>query len=446
MRRAFIFLFFLIISFNQKSFASKIKYEEILDNPSDLELNLNYAKQQESEGNLKLTIATLERLSMLYPKNTEIKLYLLSILVNMDSKIKVDLMVKTLLNDPNVTDETKRLVIELLTTTDQVQEIEKKQTWFAYLDLGYSQTEENNISAITNSKQLWTQDDVLPFTKVDDKLTVGYDKTYKRNGALTYGKNLDDTSSIFVNLGLDVNTNNKKKKGESDIQSGSISYFKAIRNHYLSPYFYYNDANYRHQEDYVSKGIGFNNTYIINNKNNLNYSINYSESKYKNGTGFESAYFNDRETVASNIRYNYNISNQTQLSAKIIKSNIESGQAFDGYDSEGIGISASTIFPIGTLSFRSTYLENEYDERETLVNSSIDRFDESYVTVLSLKGQINQIIPMLRSFNKDNSIFYSLTFKDSDVRSTLLNHDISRKFYTMGLTKRINLNNILKNE
>ena len=214
----------------------------------------------------------------------------------------------------------------------------------------------------------------------------------------------------------------------------------------MSPYFYYNDANYRGQEDYISQGVGFNNTFIINEKINLNYSINYSESKYRNGVGFMKASDNDAETLASNLRFNYNISNKTQLSAKIIKSNIESAQAYDGYDSEGVSISATTIFPIGTLSFRSTYLENEYDERENLVNSSLDRHDESYATVLSLNGQVNQIIPMLRSINMDNSIFYNLTFKDSDVRSTILNHDISRKFYTMGLTKRINLNNILKNE
>ena len=50
--RIIIFIVFLSFLFNQESFASKIKYEEILDNPSDLELNLNYAKQQESEGNL----------------------------------------------------------------------------------------------------------------------------------------------------------------------------------------------------------------------------------------------------------------------------------------------------------------------------------------------------------------------------------------------------------
>ena len=55
-----------------KSALSKITYKEILDNPIDLELNLNYAKQQEKAGNIKSTIATLERLSTLYPKNSDI--------------------------------------------------------------------------------------------------------------------------------------------------------------------------------------------------------------------------------------------------------------------------------------------------------------------------------------------------------------------------------------
>ena len=56
--------------------ATEITYQEILENPTDLELNLNYAKQQEKTGNLKLTISTLERLNMLYPENLDIKLYL----------------------------------------------------------------------------------------------------------------------------------------------------------------------------------------------------------------------------------------------------------------------------------------------------------------------------------------------------------------------------------
>ena len=105
----------LLLIFNSKAISSIITYKEILDNPTDLELNLNYAKQQEKSGEIKSTIATLERLSMLYPKNADIKIYLLSILLKMDSKVKVDLMVRTILNDPNTTDETRNLIAELLT-------------------------------------------------------------------------------------------------------------------------------------------------------------------------------------------------------------------------------------------------------------------------------------------------------------------------------------------
>ena len=53
-----------------------------------MDLNLKYAQQQGKMGNFKQTISTLERLTMLYPDNIEIKLYLLSVLVQIDSPDK----------------------------------------------------------------------------------------------------------------------------------------------------------------------------------------------------------------------------------------------------------------------------------------------------------------------------------------------------------------------
>ena len=55
---------------------------------NDLDLNIKYAQQQGKMGNFKQTISTLERMNMLYPDNTEIKLYLLSVLVQVDSPRK----------------------------------------------------------------------------------------------------------------------------------------------------------------------------------------------------------------------------------------------------------------------------------------------------------------------------------------------------------------------
>ena len=119
------FILTLILFFQTGLKAKEITYQEILENPTDLELNLNYAKQQENTGNLKLTISTLERLNMLYPENLDIKLYLLSILIEMDSKVKVDLMVRTMMNDPNTPVETKKTIAKLLTSPSKEKDSKK---------------------------------------------------------------------------------------------------------------------------------------------------------------------------------------------------------------------------------------------------------------------------------------------------------------------------------
>jgi len=433
--KIFVFLFFI----SANCFAVEITYEEILENPTDLELNLNFAKQQESNGNLKLTISTLERLSMLYPESLEIKLYLLSILIKMDSKIKVDLMVRTMMNDPNTTIETRKLVAELLSDSGS----QKKQSkWFAYLDLNYSQTEEDNISGVTKTKMLMQEGSKIPYTTVDSRLVVEYDKTYTRGSALTVGKNIDESSSLFFNLGVDINTINKKIKGDNDVVSSSLSYFKVVDNHYISPYVYWSKPNYRKQADYDTMGLGINNTFVINEKNNLNYGLGYSDTSYVENSTFDTAAENDSGTYSSFIRHNYNFTKNIQLGTKLIVNRTESIKEFDSYDTNGISFLYSQILPFGTFKIKSTFLKNDYDEVETFVSSTINRKDESLVTAISLEGQLNQILPFMRRFDKKNTIFYTFKAKQSDVSSNLVNHDIVRNYKTIGLTKRVNLNGL----
>ena len=430
-------LIFLFISAN--SFAATITYKEILDNPTDLELNLNYAKQQESSGNLKLTISTLERLSMLYPSNTDIKLYLLSILIKMDSAVKVDLMVKTMMNDPNTSVETRKLIAELLSNTGEKK---KESKWFAYLDIKYSQTEEDNISGVTKSHKLLQDDSKIPYTAVDSRLVVKYDKTYTRAGSLTVGKNIDESSSLFFNLGLDINTINKKIKGDNDVVSSSVSYFKAKDKHYISPYVFWTKPNYRKQADYDTMGLGINNTYIINEKNNLNYGLSYSDTSYVQNAAFDTAADNDSGAYSSFIRYNYNLTKKTQLGTKLIWGRTESKKEFDSYDSRGINLSFSQILPFGTLKLNGTFLKNDYDEAESFISSTIVRKDESLVATISLEGQVIKLLPFLKRLKVDDSLLYTLNSKLSDVSSNIINHDVRRNYKTIGLTKRINLNGL----
>ena len=442
----------LLLIFNSKAISSIITYKEILDNPTDLELNLNYAKQQEKSGNVKSTIATLERLSKLYPKNSDIKLYLLSILLKMDSRVKVDFMVKTMLEDPNTNEETKKLIAELL-TGNQFQK-DKKNKWIAYLDINYSQTEEDNISGRTKSGKLaksnGTTDSQVPFPANDSRLTLEYDKTFVKGTALTLGKILNESSSVFMNLGLNVNTNNKKLKGESDVHSVSLSYLKANKNHYFSPYIYYNKLNYRMQEDYQTKGFGMSNTYLFNDKFNLNYALSYSDSRYHSkpnpvdsqGTQIfaDAGDLNNNEVYNANIRLNYNLTDKMQISSKVIFSDIQHAKSYDSYESSGVNLSISRIFPLGTFTASATHLTNVFDTRKITVSSLKDREDTSLVTNLIFKGDINQLLPSLKKINKDNSIYYTISLRESNVNSTISSYEIKRSFKKIGISKRINFN------
>ena len=76
MKKLVLFIFFLTLSIQAKA---EVTYLEILKNPTDLRLNLQYAKEQEALGELKSVIATLERLTA-YPTNIDLKLYLFRLL------------------------------------------------------------------------------------------------------------------------------------------------------------------------------------------------------------------------------------------------------------------------------------------------------------------------------------------------------------------------------
>ena len=247
-----LIVFLSLSIFCIKPSIAKVTFQEILENPSDIEINLKYAKEQEALGRYKATITTLERLNMLYPVNTDLKLYLISILLKLDSESKLQLMIETMLQDPNTTDETREYIEGILENIRQ--ESEPKGKWFAYADLNYMQTDHSNIDGSSKSGFLWFNDrkNGLP-KKV-------YDKTYSRGASFTIGKNLNATSALSFSGGLNINTQNKGIENESDLSYGSLSYSKILGKHYILPYVSYSRPNERNEADLNSNGLGFINT------------------------------------------------------------------------------------------------------------------------------------------------------------------------------------------
>jgi len=429
-----LIIFLLLSIFFIKPAIAEITFLDIIENPSDLKINLTYAKEQEALGRYKSTLTTLERLNMLYPVNTDIKLYLISILLKMDSVAKLQLTIETMLQDPNTTEETRGYIEEILKTIGD--QSKPKPKWFAYLDLYYKQTDNSNIEGGSKSGFAMQADNIRTFP-----VTHTYDKTFSRGGSITIGKSIDATSAISFNGGFSVNTQNKGIENESDVVSGSISYSKVIGKNFLIPYVYYSRPNQNFYDDYKSIGIGFNNSYNINKNNSINYSSSFSNTEYNSKLNNRVADPNKKngDVYSASVGYNFSFSDVNLISSKLSYKEKKTKEDYNGYDGTGFNIGYTRVLPFGNLKLDKTFQTNYYDKKDPFITTIIDRKDDIETSKAQLSGRITQLLPFMKKFDPGGKIFYNFNHTRTDSDSTLLQNAATRKSTSFNITKRFSL-------
>ena len=419
-----------------KPILAEITFQEILENPSDLEMNLKYATEQEELGRYKTTLATLERLTMLYPVNTDIKLYLISILLKMDSAAKLQLMIETMLQDPNTTKETRDYIEEILKTIRDQSKPQSK--WFAYADLSYSQTDHSNIDGLTKSGQLFFE------APERDPIMMGgkrYDQIHSKGSSITIGKNLDETSAISFNGGLTLNTQVNDPDFHNDLISSSVSYSKIFGNHYFLPYVFYSRSNERLTADLNTKGVGFNNTYNIDQNNSVSYSSSFSRTNYNKVQSIEAEFPDNAngDVYTSSVRYNHTFLEKNLISSNISYTRKKAKADYNAYEGTGFNLSYTRLLPFGIFKVDKTFQVNDFDEKDVSVHTNINRKDDIHTVQLQLSGRLIQLFPFIEKFDAKGLIFYNLKHTKMDSDSTLLNNSAIRETTSFNITKRFSL-------
>jgi len=380
---------------------------------------------------------------MLYPVNTDLKLYLISVLLKMDSEVKLELMIETMLQDPNTTEETRKYINKILKTIKK--QSEPKGRWFAYLDLNYMQTDNSNIDGVSKSKTLFAQDIVQEFPGLE------YDKTYSRGSSFTIGKNLNSTSAISLTGGLTINTQNKGETYESDVKSGSITYTKVIGRHFLIPYAFYSRPNERQLADSNTKGFGFSNTYSLDKTKSISYGSSFSSTKYNKKSSIEEELPDDEnnQVYSANIGYNHTFLDKNLISTKISYTEKKAKANYNAYTAPSINIGYTRVLPFGNLRLNKSYQTSIYDEKNTFINSTIEREDEVETSQIQLSGTINQLTSgvcgriigscFFQVIDPKGSIYYTLNYSKTDTESTLLNNSAIRETTSFKITKRFSL-------
>ena len=188
--KLFLVATFLMVTTSVFSSEKNITYMQILQKPNDLDLNLKYAQQQGKMGNFKQTIPTLERLTMLYPDNIEIKLYLLSVLVQVDSPEKAN----TIIADMKLR---KDLAPEDLETLQEIEEELKDREpslWTLTADMSFGGVYSDNVNSVSRTRLKEDSDSV---TGVN---SAKYDRTLSGGLGLSATRPVGEESSFLINL------------------------------------------------------------------------------------------------------------------------------------------------------------------------------------------------------------------------------------------------------
>ena len=443
-----------------ESFA-EITYLQILKDPTDLRLNLQYAKEQESKGRFKAVIATLERLNALYPNNIDLKLYLLSISIKTDSTEKTLNLISKIQSSDQISDEIKKKVEQIFDDMNKKKIdkdiIEKKKErkkaqlaakkkqpeetspWTWYTELSYTNMLNSNISSISDSKTQFSGGSVIAMTGVEgDNLT-----TLKNGWGAIY--QINSSSNLSLYSSHSTSEQNRATSDENDTQTFSATYSKFLAKNTVTSTFSFTDLNTRRAADTLTRNISLDNRYFFNDKIKFLTGINLGTSEgNQNPSNLTKRNSNTRKKGLV-FGPEYYFTPQHNFKLKYAFTGTDAIADYNSLEDETISASYAKNFKFGNLGLTYSLSDKKHKKPDTvLIHPNISRKDDSKTKTISFSGNLNQLFSSQKFFSVSeklgnflNTISYSTSWSETQSESSLLQHNYKKESFTFGLTKRI---------
>ena len=429
LRLKFVFvLLFSVLITSGYSEEKNITYLEILENPNDLDLNLTYAKQQGELGNFKQTIATLERLNIVYPDNVEIKLYLLSVLVQIDSPEKA----KTIIEEMKLR---KDLEAEDLETLQEIEEELKEiepSLWTLALDMGLSSVWSNNVNSVSRTRLKMTSDEREEFG------SAKYDRTGSGSLGISASRPVGEQSSLLISLSH--STSDQYQELDDDFQSYGLTLGldTVLGNQNLSPYLIIGKTDYVADADSFSLMYGIGGNFTVGENHSFSYGYSFTDSKANHNSMDNTADDDNAIAHGASLGYDYVfnslISSSIALGVSDTDAKADAGNDAETYD---FSFGLNFAFPWALISVSSAHSFTDYKRQDTSIDSNIIRSDYSDTFSFSITKAVGDVFPFL---DPNRSLFINLSYDNVKSESNILNYDYDSESYTLGISKSAKLN------
>ena len=404
-----------------------ITYMQILQKPNDLDLNLKYAQQQGKMGNFKQTISTLERLNMLYPDNTEIKLYLLSVLVQVDSPEKAS----TIIEEMKLRRDLSTEDLETLQEIEEELKDREPSLWTFAADISTGVIASDNVNSVSSTRFKDSSGSREAFN------SPKFDRTLSGSMGLSASRPVGEESSLLINLSQ--TTSEQYHEADDDYQSYGLTLGldTVFLGQSVSPYLILSKSDYQHDADSFSKMYGLGGFFSVGERNSFSYGFSYSNSKGNNNLMDTTANETNSSGHSINLGHdfivNQLITTNISLGYSDTDSRVDDGNDYENYD---VGFGINFAFPWAYIAVSNSMSFNDYKKADTSVNDTI-RSDFTNTFDIILTKAIGDIFP---GIDPNRSLFINLSYEKLFSEANILNYDYIADSYSLSFSKSFRLN------
>ena len=419
---------FLLISTSVFSSEKNITYMQILQNPNDLDLNIKYAQQQGKMGNFKQTISTLERLNMLYPDNVEIKLYLLSVLVQVDSPEKAN----TIIDEMKLRKDLEPEDLETLQEIEEELRDREPSLWKLTADFSTGAFFTNNVNSVSKNRLKEESDSVVGFN------SAMHDRTLSAGMGLSATRPIGEESSFLINASQ--STSEQYSETDDDFQSYGLTFAldTVLGNQSLSPYLMLSKSDYQTDADSFSKMYGFGGFFSVGERNSFSYGYSFADSKGNHNstddTAMETNSIAHAFTLGHDLILTPIISSSISLGYSDTDARVDAGNDYETYD---FGLGLNFAFPWAYIAVSNSVSFNDYKRVDTTVSSTKLRSDYTNTFDVMVTKAIGDIFPAI---DPNRSLFINFSYERLFSEANMINYDYISDSLSLSFSKSLRLN------
>ena len=405
-----------------------ITYMQILLKPNDLDLNLKYAQQQGKIGNYKQTISTLERLNMLYPDNVEIKLYLLSVLVQADSPNKALTVIEEIKTSEDLTPEDLEAVNEI---EAELKERGRPKLWNFYADISLGGIHSENVNSVSKTRLQMSSDSITGFN------SAKYDRTYSGSLGLTATRSLGEASSFMINTSFTDSDQEEETSDDFETYGLTLALDTSLGNQSLSPYLMLSKTDYQDDADSFSLLSGIGGYFSAGERNSFSYGYSFSDSKGNRNTTDTTA--NETNAIGHGFTLGHDfvfteiISTSTGLGYSISEAKVGTND-FETYD---LNFRLNFAFPWAYISVGDAVSFNDYKHVDTSTNSNRIRSDVTNTFDVMFTKAVGDIFPFI---DPNKNLFMNFSYEKLISEANILNYDYIADSFSASFSKSFHLN------